>query len=101
MVETVPEAQDFLERYIAKHDETSLFTGQSYEATMVLLEAVKATGVQDGKVDRAALLETLAKTDYEGILGFPIAFTPEGDLSTGGIFIIQVKDGAFVQVPDM
>jgi branched-chain amino acid transport system substrate-binding protein len=96
--ESVPAAQDFLERYTAKYKETSLFTAQSYEATMVLLEAVKKTGVDDGKVDREAVNAALAGTDYTGIMGFPISFTAEGDLAAGGIYIIQVKGSEFVPV---
>lgn len=98
MPEEVPAAQEFLNKYIAKYKETSLFTAQSYEATNVLLEAVKKVGVKDGKVDRAAVNDALASTDYNGILGFPISFTPEGDLASGGIYIIQVQGDKFVQV---
>jgi branched-chain amino acid transport system substrate-binding protein len=98
MAESVPAAQDFLERYTAKYKETSLFTAQSYEATMVLLEAVKTAGVADGKVDREAINAALGETDYTGILGFPISFTSEGDLAAGGIYIIQVQGSEFVPV---
>jgi branched-chain amino acid transport system substrate-binding protein len=98
MAETVPAAQDFLTKYVAKYKETSLFTAQSYEATMVLLDAVKKAGVKDGKVDRAAVNDALGQADYTGIMGFPISFTPEGDLAEGGIYIVQVKGDEFVPV---
>jgi branched-chain amino acid transport system substrate-binding protein len=98
MPESVPAAQDFLNKYIAKYNETSLFTAQSYEATMVLLEALKQTGVQDGEIDRAALNDALGATNYTGIMGFPISFTPEGDLAEGGIYIVQVQGDEFVPV---
>lgn len=98
MPEEVPAAQDMLTRFIAKYTETSLFTAQSYEATMVLLDAVKQAGVVDGKVDRQAVNDALGSTAYTGILGFPISFTPEGDLAAGGIYIIQVQGDKFVQV---
>lgn len=98
MPESVPAAQDFMTRYIAKYKETSAFTAQSYEAANVLMEAIVAAGVKDGKVDRAAVNDALGKTNYTGILGFPIAFTPEGDLAEGGIFVVQVQGDKFVPV---
>jgi len=98
MPESVPAAKEFLDRFVLEYKETSLFTAQSYEATMVLLDAVKRAGVVDGKIDRAAVTAALAETNYTGILGFPIAFTPEGDLAAGGVYIIQVKGDKFEQI---
>lgn len=94
----LPSAQPFLDRYIAKYGVTSAFTAQSYEATMVLLNAIKNVGVTDGTVDRAAVIDELGKIEYTGILDFPISFAPDGNLATGGIFIIQVKGDNFEQV---
>ncbi|MHB8868586.1 MAG: branched-chain amino acid ABC transporter substrate-binding protein [Thermoleophilia bacterium] len=98
MPEVVPAAKEFLDRFVAQYKETSLFTAQSYEATMVLLDAVKRAGVVDGKIDRTAVNDALAETNYTGILGFPIAFSPEGDLAAGGVYIIQVKGDKFEQI---
>lgn len=98
LVTDLPTAKDFLDRYIAKYGVTSAFTAQSYEATMLLLDAIKSVGVKDGKIDRKAVKEALGKIQYKGILDFPISFLPNGNLATGGIFIIQVKGDKFVQV---
>lgn len=99
MPETVDAAKPFLDKYVAKYKETSLFTAQSYEATNVLLDAIKTVGVVDGKIDRKAVNAQLAKTNFTtGILGFPISFSPTGDLAAGGIYIIQVKGDVFVPV---
>jgi len=98
MPETVDAAQLFLQQYIAKYKETSLFTAQSYEAANIMMDAVVAAGVKDGKVDRAAVNTALGATNATGILGFPVAFTEQGDLKGGGIYIIQVKGDAFVPV---
>ena len=94
----VPTAQDFFKRYIAKYKVTSAFTAQSYEATMVLLNAIKSVGVTNGTIDRKAVNDALGKINYTGILGFPIAFTPQGNLLGAGSFIIQVKGSDFVQI---
>ena len=96
--ETLDSAKPFLDKYVAKYQVTSAFTAQSYEATNVLLEAMKSVGVVDGKVDRAAVNDALSASNYNGILGFPIAFTPEGDLVGGGITVLQVKGSDFVPV---
>ncbi len=53
--------------------------------------------VKDGKVDRAAD-DAIARFTTRGILDFPISFLPNGNLATGGIFIIQAKGNKFVQV---
>lgn len=94
--DTLPSAEPFITKYKAKYQVTSAFTAQSYEATNVLLEAIKTVGVVDGKVDRQAVNDELSKSNYTGILGFPIAFTPEGDLVGGGITVLQVKGPDFV-----
>ncbi|OPZ79524.1 MAG: hypothetical protein BWY79_00412 [Actinobacteria bacterium ADurb.Bin444] len=49
-------------------------------------------------MDRAAVNEAISKIQYKGILDFPISFLPNGNLATGGIFIIQAKGNKFVQV---
>ncbi len=98
LVTDLPTAKDFLDRYIAKYGVTSAFTAQSYEATMLVLDAIKSVGVKDGKVDRAAVNDAISKIHYKGILDFPISFLPNGNLATGGIFIIQAKGNKFVQV---
>jgi branched-chain amino acid transport system substrate-binding protein len=96
--ETLDSAKPFLDKYVAKYQVTSAFTAQSYEATNVLLEAIKSVGVVDGKIDREAVNAALSASNYTGILGFPIAFTPEGDLVGGGITVLQVKGSEFVPV---
>jgi branched-chain amino acid transport system substrate-binding protein len=96
--ETLDSAKPFLAKYVAKYKVTSAFTAQSYEATNVLLDAIKTVGVKDGKIDRKAVNDQLGKANYTGILGFPIAFTPTGDLVGGGITVLQVKGTDFTTV---
>lgn len=98
LASTLPSAQDFLTRYVAQYKVTSAFTVQSYEATMVLLNAIKAAGVTNGKIDRSAVNDALSKINYTGIMSMPISFAPNGNLAGGGIYIIQVQGDHFVQV---
>ena len=94
----LPTAKEFLDRYIAKYGAISAFTATSYEATMVLLNAVKSVGVSGGTVDRKAVNDAVGKITYEGILGFPISFDSKGNLASGGIYIIQVQGDHFEQI---
>jgi len=96
--ETVPEAQPFLEKYVAKYGVTSAFTTQSYEAANVMMDAVVAAAAKDGHPTREAVNTALSATNSTGILGFPISFTDKGDLVGATINIVQVKGDAFVPV---
>ena len=76
-----------------------MFTGQSYEATGVMLDAIKrAYDANGGKITREGVMAALKTTNYTGVLGFAIQFQDNGDLKSSGVFIGQVKDGQFVQV---
>ncbi|HEY3315239.1 MAG TPA: branched-chain amino acid ABC transporter substrate-binding protein [Bacillota bacterium] len=93
----VPAAKDFVTRFEGKYGSMSIFAGQSYEATNILLKAIAdAAAAKGGKVTRADVLPLVHGTvNYMGILGQPIGFNDKGDLSGGSIFIFQVKNGAF------
>lgn len=94
----VPAAKDFVTRFEAKYGGMSIFAGQSYEATNILLKAIAdAAAAHGGKVSRADVLAGVHATKgYVGILGAPIGFDDRGDLAGGSIFIFQVKGGDFV-----
>lgn len=96
--ETVPEAQEFLDKYIAKYGVTSAFTTQSYEAANVMMDAVVAAAAGGGHPTREAVNKALSATNSTGILGFPIQFTDKGDLVGATINIVQVKGDAFAPV---
>ncbi len=97
-LESTPQGSQFLKSYVAKHGATSMFTGQSYEAAKVLLDAIKKAA-SSGKVDRESVLKSLQGTkDYQGVLGFPITFNAKGDLAGAGIYVERVTKGAFAEV---
>lgn len=98
-LQLIPEARDFVKKFEGKYGAMSIFSGQSYEATRLLLEAIKKAVKPDGKVSRADVLAAVHQTrDYRGILGFPVGFTANGDLLGGTIYVLQVKGDDFVQV---
>lgn len=97
-VKEVPEAGAFVERFEAKYESLSIFSGQSYEATRILLAAV-VKAAEASRLDRAGVLAALGNTeDYRGILGFPVSFDEKGDILGGEIFVLAVDGGDFVAV---
>ena len=81
--------------YEQKYGSVSSYGPLAYEATNILLTAIK----QVGKPDRAAVRDAVRATkDYQGILGLPITFNDKGDVDRQNIYIYQVKGPDFVQV---
>jgi len=97
---TDPVTVAFVEKYIDKFGVLSMFSGQSYEAANVLLDAIQRDYDATGTVTRAGVLEALKTTKYSGILGIEIEFTEQGDLVSSGTFIGQVKDGKFIEIKE-
>jgi branched-chain amino acid transport system substrate-binding protein len=98
---TNPAAMELVKVWTEKYGSVSMFTGQSFEATNVLLDAItRAYDANGGKVDRAAVSEALKTTNYTGVLGFAIQFQANGDLKSSGVFIGQVKNGQFTAVKE-
>jgi branched-chain amino acid transport system substrate-binding protein len=98
---TVPAAMELVKVWTAKYGSVSMFTGQSFEATNVLLDAItRAYDANGGKVTREGVTAALKTTNYTGILGFAIKFKDTGDLQSSGVFIGQVKGGQFTAVKE-
>ncbi|MEW6400141.1 MAG: branched-chain amino acid ABC transporter substrate-binding protein, partial [Bacillota bacterium] len=98
-VREVPEAQSFVKAFEEKYGAMSIFSGQSYEATSILIAAIRRAGVKDGKVDRGAVRDAVASTrDFRGILGFPVSFDGKGDVVGGSIYVLQVQGPDFKEV---
>ncbi len=91
-------SKDFATRYTAKYKDLGPFDATAYEAAGALLTAIKSSPVKNGKIDRADVLSHLGSQTYSGVLGIPVHFDSKGDVQGVGIFIFQVKSGAFTQV---
>ena len=97
-----PKTEALVKAYKDKGWELSMFSGQSYEAANIMLDAIsRAYDATNGTITRQAVLDALNKTDYTGVLGIRVQFTPQGDMTLSGVNIIQVKNGQFVQVKAM
>jgi branched-chain amino acid transport system substrate-binding protein len=94
----VQEAAGFVEKFEREHGAMSIFSGQSYEATKILLSAIKAASEKGDLTREAVLSEVAATKEYRGILGFPISFDSKGDLIGGEILVLTVKGDDFEEV---
>src|SRR6266404_734894 len=88
----IPAAVDFVKTFEAKYGTLSSYGPLAYEATNILLEAVKKVG----KPDRVAIRDAVRATKgYQGILGQSIAFDEKGDVATPTLYVYQVKGKGF------
>lgn len=88
---TLPTAADFVKRYEARHGDIASFATYAYDATNVIIEAVRRAGTSD----RQAVLAEVRKTqDHPGILG-PINFDERGDVVGRSVGIYRVEGGRF------
>ncbi|MBI3603448.1 MAG: penicillin-binding protein activator [Nitrospirae bacterium] len=86
-----PTVKDFVERYRRRYQTTpTLFAAQAYEATRVVLDAIRK-GAASGK----AVRDYLAKQPDLPTLNGPASFGPSGTLDRRP-FLIQIKHGKFV-----
>ena len=89
--DSLPDYADFEKRFHARFNtDIQIYAPNSYDATMVLANAMQAAG----STVPADYLPEVAKTDYAGITG-RIRFDANGDLKNGPITIYQVQGGAW------
>lgn len=89
---SLPEARDFVSRYEARYGEIGSFSAYGYDATNVLIEAIRRAG----KKDREAVLAGVrGLKDFPGILG-PVNFDAKGDAIGKSVGIFKVENGKFV-----
>ena len=88
---SLPGAKDFVARYEARYGEIGSFSAYAYDATNVLIEAIRRAG----KKDREAVLSEVKRTkDFPGIMG-KINFDSKGDAVGQSIGIFKVEKGKF------
>jgi branched-chain amino acid transport system substrate-binding protein len=85
---------DFRAAYKKKfNSEVQLYAPYVYDATMVMVEAMKKAN----SADPAKYLPELAKIQYKGVTG-PIAFDAKGDIKDGTLTLFTYKDGKRTQI---
>ena len=91
-IRRIPTAKHFLEDYEKKYGPVGAYSAYAYEATNIVLWAVK----QAGKKDRPAVLAAMKRLkNYPGLFGSQ-NFDEKGDSRIRDIGLFIVKDGKFV-----
>lgn len=88
---SLPEAKDFVTRYEARYGEIGSFSAYGYDATNVLIEAIRRAGTKD----RESVLKEVRNTkDFPGVLGI-VNFDEKGDAVGKSVGIFRVEKGKF------
>lgn len=73
------------------------FYGSAYEAAQVLLQAIKNSPVNNGKISRNDVISHLGSDSFNTIFG-SVKFNSKGDVTGGGIYVYQAKGTDMVVV---
>ncbi|HRF71292.1 MAG TPA: branched-chain amino acid ABC transporter substrate-binding protein [Accumulibacter sp.] len=90
-VDKLPNGQKFVADFTSKYGPIQIYSPYSYDAVMVLIDAMKRAN----SVDPAKYLPEVAKTAYNGVTG-KIEFDDKGDIKNGAITVFEIKDGKLV-----
>jgi branched-chain amino acid transport system substrate-binding protein len=90
-VDKLPNGQKFVEDFTKKYGQIQIYSPYSYDAVMVLVDAMKRAN----SVDPAKYLPEVGKTAYDGVTG-KIEFDDKGDIKNGAITVFEIKDGKLV-----
>jgi branched-chain amino acid transport system substrate-binding protein len=99
---TTSAAQNYVSEFKATYGADSIskagpFYGSAYQAAQVLLQAIKASPVNNGKISRNDVLSHLGSDTFNTIFG-SVKFDSKGDVQGGGIFVYQAKASAMVVI---
>ena len=87
-LDQMPGGKAFGDAFTAKYGQIQLYSPYTYDAVMVMVDAMKRAN----STDPAKYLPEIAKTDYQGVTA-KVQFDEKGDLKGGAISLYQVKDG--------
>jgi branched-chain amino acid transport system substrate-binding protein len=86
----IPSAKIFIENYEKKFGELGPYSIYAYDATNVMLSAIKEANTTEGKT----IIEKLHSLEFEGAVG-KIKFDQKGDVTVAPYIIWITKDGKF------
>lgn len=95
-VDKMPGGKGFADRFTAKYGPIQVYAPYAYDATMVIVDAMKRAG----STDPAKYLAELPKTNLEGVTG-KVQFDDKGDIKSGAVTIYQVKGGKWEPLETM
>jgi branched-chain amino acid transport system substrate-binding protein len=88
----IPTAKSFIESYRAKFGEIGPYSVYAYDATNILLTAIKETQGTDGKL----ITDTLHSLEFDAALG-KVRFDAKGDVTVLPYVVWITRDGKFVE----
>jgi len=86
----IPTANEFIEKYKAKFGELGPYSIYAYDATNIMLSAVKEANSTEGK----AIIDKLHAMEFHGAIG-TIKFDDKGDVTVAPYVVWITKDGKF------
>lgn len=89
----LPDAKAFAGDYEKKYGKPGIFSFYAYDATNVLLTAIKTAGT----VESAKVIDAIRATEYNGVTGH-IKFDAKGDPAKPPLVFWKVSGGSFKQV---
>jgi branched-chain amino acid transport system substrate-binding protein len=92
-IEKMPDGPGFEKRFGAKYGKVVMYAPYGYDATNVLINAMKAANSSDPQ----KYLPEIGKLNFKGVTG-PIAFDNKGDLRSAAVTFYQVKGGTWVPI---
>ncbi|MBL8395049.1 MAG: branched-chain amino acid ABC transporter substrate-binding protein [Candidatus Accumulibacter sp.] len=90
-VDKLPNGQKFVEDFTKKYGQIQIYSPYSYDAVMVLVDAMKRAN----SADPVKYLPEVGKTSYDGVTG-KVEFDEKGDIKNGAITVFEIKDGKLV-----
>jgi len=87
-IENMPGGPAFVKKFTAKYGPVVMYAPYGYDATNVLINAMKAANSADPK----KYLPQISKLNFKGVTG-PISFDNKGDLRSAAVTFFQVKAG--------
>ena len=96
-VQPGPDWDKFVEAYKKEgyKEDWGVYGPFCYQATQIILSALEKVGPDDSK----ALIDTLHKTNYTGVVGLT-KFDPEGEAIESKVDVVVSQDGQWVKWPE-
>ena len=97
-VTTFPQAQSIVKLFKAQYGETGPFGAPTWVAAQVLVNAAQRS-CKDGRISRAEMRAQIKKTNLrQTILGTPIKFNKNGDISGAQFHVFHIVNGTYITV---
>ncbi len=90
-----PAVQAFIDNFTKTFNlAPATYSAEGFDAATAFIKALQA-----GKTDSAGILDFLSTVDFKGV-SKPIKFNANGELTTGSVYMHEVKDGKIIALGD-